>query len=115
MFRVFYYISNLFAGEVKSMFSKMLRERLTQNSIARAFNLDLLGVMKPQELVAKTLFDAAALLTVADVGREFVFQLDLLTKPNVQTFDGIKYVIIVVGADLIINFANRGYWLRRSS
>ena len=81
---------------------------MLNNPIARAFNLDVLGVLRPQELIAKTLFDAAALVVALDAGRE------LLTNPNVEEFEGVGYIILAIGGDLIINIGSRKQWLARA-
>lgn len=77
------------------------------NFLIRSFNIDVLGVMKPQELVAKCLFDAAAGIVVGS------WIYELITGPTPYFIDSTRNALLALGGDLAINHFNRRYWLNR--
>lgn len=95
--------------ELMSIIRFMLRERLTNNIVAKAFNIDVLGVMTPPEFVVKTLTDGLTLVVVGDSVRE------LLSQPHLYTVNSAKYAVAAVVCDLILNLANRRYWIARQT
>ena len=77
------------------------------NFLIRSFNLDVLGVMKPQELLAKVVFDAGTLIVVGSVAYE------LVTGPTTYFIDNVRNALLATGIDLAINYTNREYWVER--